>query len=69
MQVAFQNENVLEKNTSSSAKVVQNFGLGEAGLNFRNSQTNFKTHKVENETYGRYCKFKNQTSEERLCME
>tara|TARA_Y100001978_G_C23436569_1_gene310941 strand:- start:186 stop:518 length:333 start_codon:yes stop_codon:yes gene_type:complete len=52
MQVAFQNENVLENNTSSAAKVAQNFGLGEAGVNFRNSQSNFKTHKVENETYG-----------------
>ena len=52
MQVAFQNENVLENNTSSSAKIAQNFGLGEAGLNFRNSQANFKTHKAENETYG-----------------
>ena len=52
MQVAFQNENVLENNTSSAAKDVQNFGLGEAGLNFKNSQANFKTHKVENETYG-----------------
>ena len=52
MQVAFQNENVLENNTSSAAKVAQNFGLGEAGLNFRNSQSNFKTHKAENETYG-----------------
>ena len=45
MQVAFQNENVLENNTSSAAKIAQNFGLGEAGLNFRNSQANFKTHK------------------------
>ena len=52
MQVAFQNENLLEKNISSTPKVVQNFGLGEAGLNFKNSQANFKTHKVENETYG-----------------
>ena len=52
MQVAFQNENVLENNTSSAAKIAQNFGLGEAGLNFRNSQANFKTHKAENETYG-----------------
>ena len=52
MQVAFQNENVLENNTSSAAKIAQNFGLGEAGLNFRNSQSNFKTHKAENETYG-----------------
>ena len=52
MQVAFQNENVLEKNTSSTPRVAQNFGLGEAGLNFRNSQANFKTHKSENETYG-----------------
>ena len=52
MQVAFQNENVLENNTSSAAKVAQNFGLGEAGINFRNSQSNFKTHKAENETYG-----------------
>ena len=52
MQVAFQNENVLENNTSSASKVAQNFGLGEAGLNFRNSQSNFKTHKAENETYG-----------------
>ena len=52
MQVAFQNENLLENNTSSAAKVSQNFGLGEAGLNFRNSQANFKTHKSENETYG-----------------
>ena len=52
MQVAFQNENVLENNTSSAAKIAQNFGLGEAGVNFRNSQSNFKTHKVENETYG-----------------
>ena len=52
MQVAFQNENVLENNTSSAAKIAQNFGLGEAGLSFRNSQANFKTHKAENETYG-----------------
>ena len=52
MQVAFQNENVLENNTSSASKIAQNFGLGEAGLNFRNSQSNFKTHKTENETYG-----------------
>ena len=52
MQVAFQNENLLENNTSSAAKIAQNFGLGEAGLNFRNSQANFKTHKAENETYG-----------------
>ena len=52
MQVAFQNENVLENNTSSASKVAQNFGLGEAGLSFRNSQANFKTHKSENETYG-----------------
>ena len=52
MQVAFQNENVLENNTSSAAKIAQNFGLGEAGLNFRNSQANFKTHKAENEIYG-----------------
>ena len=52
MQVTFQNENVLENNTSSVSKVAQNFGLGEAGLNFRNSQSNFKTHKAENETYG-----------------
>ena len=52
MQVAFQNQNVLENNTSSAGKVAQNFGLGEAGLNFRNSQSNFKTHKAENETYG-----------------
>ena len=52
MQVAFQNENVLENNTSSASKIAQNFGLGEAGLNFRNSQSNFKTHKAENETYG-----------------
>ena len=52
MQVAFQNENVLENNTSISEKVAQNFGLGQAGLNFRNSQASFKTHKAENETYG-----------------
>ena len=52
MQVAFQNESLVEKNSSSTPKVVQNFGLGEAGLNFKNSQANFKTHKVENETYG-----------------
>ena len=52
MQVAYQNENVLENNTSSAEKVAQNFGLGQAGLNFRNSQANFKTHKAENETYG-----------------
>ena len=52
MQVAYQNENVLENNTSSAEKVAQNFGLGQAGLNFRNSQASFKTHKAENETYG-----------------
>ena len=52
MQVAYQNENVLENNTSSAEKVAQNFGLGQAGLNFRNSQANFKIHKAENETYG-----------------
>ena len=52
MQVAFQNENILEKNTSSTSKLVQNFGLGEAGVNFRNTQTSFKTHKSENENYG-----------------
>ena len=52
MQVAYQNENVLENNTSSAEKVAQNFGLGQAGLNFRNTQANFKTHKAENETYG-----------------
>ena len=52
MQVAFQNENILEKNTPSTSKVVQNFGLGEAGVNFLNTQTGFKTHKSENENYG-----------------
>ena len=51
MQVAFQNENVLENNTSGAARVAQNFGLGEAGLNFRNSQSTFKTHKAENEIW------------------
>ena len=52
MQVAFQNENIIEKNTPDVSRVVQNFGLGEAGLNFRNTQTGFKTHKSENENYG-----------------
>ena len=52
MQVAFQNEKVLEKNKTRAAKVDQNFGLGEAGINYLNSQANFKTHKGENETYG-----------------
>ena len=52
MQVAFQNENIIEKNTPDASRVVQNFGLGEAGLNFRNTQTGFKTHKSENENYG-----------------
>ena len=49
MQVAFQNENIIEKNTPDVSSVVQKFGLGEAGLNFRNTQTGFKTHKSENE--------------------
>jgi len=52
MQVAFQNENTIEKNTPDLSRVIQNFGLGEAGLNFRNTQTGFKTHKSENENYG-----------------
>ena len=51
MQVAFQNENIIEKNTPDGPRVVQNFGLGEAGLNFRNTQTGFKPHKPENENY------------------
>ena len=51
MQVAFQNENIFEKKAPDAARLVQNFGLGEAGLNFRNTQTGFKTHKSENENY------------------
>ena len=51
MQVAFQNENIFEKKAPDATRLVQNFGLGEAGLNFRNTQTGFKTHKSENENY------------------
>ena len=52
MQVAFQNENVLEKNISGATKVGQNYGVNDSQLNFRTSQANFKSHKVENENYG-----------------
>jgi hypothetical protein len=52
MQVAFQNENVLEKNISGATKVAQNYGINDSQLNFRTSQANFKSHKIENENYG-----------------
>jgi hypothetical protein len=52
MQVAFQNENVLEKNISGATKVAQNYGINDSQLNFRTSQANFKSHKTENENYG-----------------
>ena len=49
MQVAFQNENISERKAPDATRLVQNFGLGEAGLNFRNTQTGFKAHNSENE--------------------
>ena len=52
MQVAFQNENSVEKSVSSSSQVEQNYGIGTSGLNFRSGQTNFKGHKTQNENYG-----------------
>jgi hypothetical protein len=52
MQVAFQNENILEKNISGATKVAQNYGINDSQLNFRTSQANFKSHKIENENYG-----------------
>ena len=52
MQVVFQNENSVEKSASSSSQVEQNYGFGASGLNFRSGQTNFKSHKTQNENYG-----------------
>ena len=52
MQVAFQNENSVEKSISSGSQVEQNYGVAASGLNFRSGQTNFKSHKTQNENYG-----------------
>jgi len=52
MQVAFQNENSVEKSVSSSSQTEQNYGVSTSGLNFRSGQTNFKSHKTQNENYG-----------------
>ena len=52
MQVAFQSENLDEKRVSSGSQVEQNYGIGASGLNFRSGQTNFKSHKPQNENYG-----------------
>ena len=52
MQVVFQNENSVEKSVSSSSQVEQNYGISTSGLNFRSGQTNFKSHKTQNENYG-----------------
>ena len=52
MQVAFQNENLGEKSVSGSSQAEQSYGVGASGLNFRSSQTNFKSHKPQNENYG-----------------
>jgi hypothetical protein len=51
MQVAFQSENSVEKSSSSSSQVEQNYGVGASGLNFRSGQTNFQSHKTQNENY------------------
>ena len=52
MQVAFQNENSVEKSVSSSSQVEQNYGIGTSGINIRSGQTNFNSHKTQNENYG-----------------
>jgi hypothetical protein len=52
MQVAFQNENSVEKGVSSGSPVEQTYGVSTSGLNFRSGQTNFKSHKTQNENYG-----------------
>ena len=52
MQVAFQSENSVEKGVSSGSPVEQTYGVSTSGLNFRSGQTNFKSHKTQNENYG-----------------
>ena len=52
MQVAFQSENSVEKGVSSGSPVEQTYGVSTSGLNFRSGQTNFNSHKTQNENYG-----------------
>ena len=52
MQVAFQSENSVEKSVAGGSQVEQNYGVATSGLNFRSGQTNFKSHKTQNENYG-----------------
>jgi hypothetical protein len=52
MQVAFQNENLSDKSVSNNSQVEQNYGVSTSGLNFRSGQTNFQSHKTQNENYG-----------------
>jgi hypothetical protein len=51
MQVAFQTENVSEKNPATSTMASDPLRLLSSNLNFRNSQSGLMSHKAQNENY------------------
>ena len=51
MQVAFQTDNVSEKNPATSTVASDSLRLVSSTLNFRNSQPGLMSHKTQNENY------------------
>ena len=51
MQVAFQTDNVSEKNPATSTMASNALRLVSSDLNFRNSQPGLMSHKAQNENY------------------
>lgn len=51
MQVAFQTDNVSEKNPTTSTTASESLRLVSSNLNFRNSQSGLMSHKAQNENY------------------
>jgi len=51
MQVAFQTDNVSEKNPATSTTASDSLRLVSSNLNFRNSQSGLMSHKAQNENY------------------
>ena len=51
MQVAFQTDNIPEKNSAASTMASQSLRLVSSNPNFRNNQSGLTSHKAQNEHY------------------